>query len=86
MTTSEDKGMSEETLISKISTSAGMTVKIEHFQQKKVSMNFKTGNSRTSRVDHYSFVLESASGDRKVTAIPKRLYVALRAFEIDPKF
>lgn len=78
--------MSEETTISKMSTPAGMTVKISHSQSKTVSMNFKTGNSRTSRVDHYNFILESAKGDRKVTAIPKRLYVALRAFEIDPKF
>lgn len=78
--------MSEETVISKMSTPAGMTVKISHSQEAKISMNFETGNSRTSRIDHYDFILESAKGDRKVTAIPKRLYVALRAFEIDPKF
>lgn len=78
--------MSEETTISKMSTPAGMTVKISHSQeiQKKINLN----NLSTSRklVDHYNFILESAKGDRKVTAIPKRLYVALRAFEIDSKF
>ena len=78
--------MSEETLISKMSTPAGMTVKIAHTQTKNVSMNVKTGRTGTSRTDHYNFILESAKGDRKVTPIPKRLYVALRAFEIDPKF
>ena len=75
--------MSEEMIIKKLSD--GATVKIGHRQSKKVSTNFKTGSSRTSRIDHYEFITES-NGNRKVTAISKRLYVALRAFEIDPKF
>ena len=78
--------MSEETLISKMSTPAGMTVKIAHSQSETVSVNAKTGRTGTSRTDHYNLILESAKGDRKVTPIPKRLYVAFRAFEIDPKF
>lgn len=75
--------MSQETIINKLSD--GMLVKIGHFREKRVSMNFKTGNSRTSHVDHYEFITES-NGQQKKTKIPKRLYVALRAFEIDPKF
>ena len=75
--------MSEETIIKKLSD--GATVKISHYQEKKVSLNLVTGNSRTSRIDHYEFITES-NGKQKKTKIPKRLYVALRAFEIDPRF
>lgn len=78
--------MSEETLISKMSTPAGMTVKIAHNQEIQEKINFNNLSTSRKRVDHYNFILESAKGDRKVTPIPKRLYVALRAFEIDPKF
>lgn len=75
--------MSKETIINKLSD--GMIVKVAHFREKKVSMNFKTGNSRTSYIDHYQFITES-NGEQKKTSIPKRLYLALLAFEIDPKF
>ena len=75
--------MSEEMIIKKLSD--GAIVKIGHYREKKTSVNIKTGNSRTSHIDHYQFITES-NGNRKTTAIPKRLYVALRAFEIDPKF
>lgn len=78
--------MSEETTISKMSTPASMSVKVAHSQTVQHKMNFRTGSSSSKRVDHYNFILESAKGDRKVTAIPKRLYAALRAFEINPKF
>lgn len=75
--------MSGEMIIKKLSDET--TVKIGHFQEKKVSVNFQTGNSRTSRIDHYEFIKEQ-DGKQKKTKISKRLYVALRAFEIDPKF
>lgn len=75
--------MSEETIINKLSD--GMTVKINHYRTVQKKMNFKTGNSRTSLVDHYQFITES-NGRQQRTNIPKRLYVALRAFEIDPNF
>lgn len=75
--------MSEEMIIKKLSD--GATVKIKHYQLVQKKMNFETGSSSTKRTDHYQFVTES-NGSQKVTAIPKRLYVALCAFEIDPKF
>lgn len=75
--------MSEETIINKLSD--GMIVKISHHQGQKVSVNLVNGNSRTTRTNHYEFITES-NGKQKTTNIPKRLYVALRAFEIDPKF
>lgn len=78
--------MSEETLISKMSTPAGMTVKISHSHEIQEKINLTNMSTSRKRVEHYSFILESVKGDRKVRAIPKRLYVALRAFEIDPKF
>ena len=75
--------MSVETIINKLSD--GMTVKINHYRTVQKKMNFKTGNSRTSHTDHYEFITES-DGKQKKTKIPMRLYVALRAFEIDPNF
>lgn len=75
--------MSVETIINKLSD--GMIVKIKHYQEVKKKMNFETGSSSTKRIDHYQFITES-NGKRKITNIPKRLYVALRAFEVDPKF
>lgn len=75
--------MSQETIIKKLSD--GATVKISHHQGQKVSVNLVNGNSRTTRTNHYEFITES-SGKQKKTKIPKRLYLALLAFEIDPKF
>ena len=75
--------MSEETIINKLSD--GMIVKIKHYQSVQKKVSFETGNSSTKRTDHYQFITES-NGKQKTTNIPKRLYVALRAFEIDPKF
>ncbi len=75
--------MSEETIINKLSD--GMTVKIKHYQSVQKKMNFETGRSSTKRTDHYQFITES-NGKQDTTNIPKRLYVALRAFEIDPNF
>lgn len=75
--------MSQETIINKLSD--GMIIKISRFREKKVSVNFETGNSRTSHIDRYQFITES-NGEQKKTNIPKRLYLALLAFEIDPKF
>jgi len=78
--------MSEETVVNKLSTPDGMTVKIGHYQEVQSKINLKTGSSSSRRIDHYEFILESTKVNRKKTAIPKRLYVALRALEIDPKF
>lgn len=75
--------MSQETIINKLSD--GMIVKIKHYQSVQKKMNFETGSSSTKRIDHYQFITES-NGRQHITNIPKRLYVALRAFEIDPKF
>lgn len=75
--------MSVETIINKLSD--GMIVKIKHYQEVKKKVNFETGSSSTKRIDHYQFITES-KGKQKITNIPKRLYVALRAFEVDPKF
>lgn len=75
--------MSVETIINKLSD--GMIVKIKHYQEVKKKMNFETGSSSTKRIDHYQFITES-NGKQKIKNIPKRLYVALRAFEVDPKF
>lgn len=75
--------MSQETVINKLSD--GMIVKIKHYQSVQKKVNFETGNSSTKRTDHYQFITES-NGRQHTTNIPKRLYVALRAFEIDPKF
>lgn len=75
--------MSEETIINKLSDD--MIVKIKHYQSVQKKVNFETGSSSTKRTDHYQFITES-NGKQKTVNIPKRLYVALRAFEIDPKF
>jgi len=75
--------MSEETIINKLSD--GMIVKIKHYQSVQKKVNFETGSNSTKRTDHYQFITES-NGRQQRTAISKRLYVALRAFEIDPKF
>lgn len=75
--------MSVEMLINKLSD--GMIVKIKHYQSVQKKVNFETGNSSTKRTDYYQFITES-NGQQHTTNIPKRLYVALRAFEIDPKF
>ena len=75
--------MSQETIIKKLSD--GMIVKIKHYQEVKKKMNFETGSSSTKRIDHYQFITES-NGKQKTTNISKRVYSALLAFEIDPKF
>lgn len=75
--------MSQETIINKLSD--GMLVKIKHYQSVQKKVNFETGNSSTKRTDHYQFITES-NGKQRTKNISKRLYVALRAFEIDPKF
>lgn len=75
--------MSEETIINKLSD--GMIVKIAHFQEVQEKINLTNMSTSRKRVDHYQFITES-NGKQQKTNIPKRLYVALRAFEIDPKF
>lgn len=76
--------MSVETIIKKLQ--GGMIIKVGHYQSQKASINFKTGSQRFSRVDHYEFIQESEDGKQVKSAISKRVYSALLAFEIDPKF
>lgn len=76
--------MSQETIIKKLA--GGMIIKVGHYQSQKASINFKTGAQRLSRVDHYEFIQESEDGKQVKSAISKRVYSALRAFEVDPKF
>lgn len=76
--------MSQETIIKKLA--GGMIIKVSHRQTQKASINFKTGTQRFSRVDHYEFIQESEDGKQVKSAISKRVYSALLAFEIDPKF
>lgn len=75
--------MSQETIIKKLSDE--MIVKIKHYQSVQKKVNFETGSSSTKRTDHYQLIAES-DGKQKTKNIPKRLYVALLAFEIDSKF
>lgn len=76
--------MSVETIIKKLA--GGMIIKVGHYREKKVSLNLVNGNSRVSHVDHYEFIQESEDGKQVRSAISKRVYSALLAFEIDPKF
>ena len=76
--------MSVVTIIKKLS--GGMLIKVRHYQTQKASINFKTGSQRFSRIDHYEFIQESEDGKQVKSAISKRVYSALLAFEIDPKF
>lgn len=76
--------MSVETIIKKLA--GGMLIKVRHYHTQKASINFKTGTQRFSRVDHYEFIQESEDGKQVRSAISKRVYSALLAFEIDPKF
>ena len=78
--------MSEETLISKMSTPAGMTVKIGCYQYPKETFDESKMVTFRCSVDRYVLILRSATGAQKRTQIPEDLYLALLAFENDPKF
>jgi hypothetical protein len=72
--------MSIETVIEPLCMADTLIVKVAHKQRRSVSMNFKTGSSRSKLHDVFEFIYE-ADGREESVQIPKRLYNALVAFQ-----
>lgn len=72
--------MSIEITIEPLCMADTLIVKVAHKQHRSVSMNFKTGSTRSKLNDIFVFIYE-ADGREESIQIPKRLYNALIAFQ-----